>query len=466
MTRTPKKRTLSVPAVSVREQFEATFLSSYDGFWICDGQGVVLRVNPASERINGIKEEEIVGRHVSLLQEWGAVDRCVTMEVLEKKRQVTIMQRSARSGKKLMVTATPIFDDQGRITLVITNDRDITELDDLRHQLLQSEARTEQFQQELLKRDMEERADSEIVGRSPVMRKVLAAARHVAKFKTNILISGASGTGKSLLANLIHKLSGRQDAPFVRVECGAIPASLFESEVFGYEKGAFTGANVTGKLGLFGMSDGGTLFLDEISQAPYGEQHKLLRFLETGELIRVGATKPTYVDARVIAATNVDLEERVEAGLFRSDLFYRLNIVPIQLPLLKDRQEDIPFLIQTFQDRFNERFNTDKRLSGPAVEALMRYDWPGNVRELENVMERLVVMSPNETIELSDLPEKIFGKAGLVYSLAAGKKLKEAVSEYEQDLIDLALQQYGNQSEAAKALGVSQATIARKRTRQ
>ncbi len=444
-------------------QQEAIFQSSFDGIWICDGEGRIVTLNPASERINSIRAEDWIGRHISELQSEGIIDKSVTLEVLKKKRPITIFQTAERTNKKLLVTGNPIFRDDGSIELVVTNDRDITELDNLRLKLMESEARTERFQHELMRIEGQIEAGGVFISRSSVMRQILATAIHVAGFKSAVLISGASGTGKSLLAKLIHQNSDRKDRPFVRVECGAIPASLFESEVFGYEKGAFTGANDKGKLGLFEMAEGGTLFLDEVALAPFDLQHKLLRFVESGEIVRVGSTEPVKIDARIVTASNIDLEAMVKEGRFRNDLYYRLKVVPLALPPLKDRAEDIPFLIRHFLDHINTRFNTDKVIDGQAMEALVRYDWPGNVREVENLVERLVVMSPHRVIGMTDLPEPLFEVKSLLPALVKDRGLKEAVREFEAQLIELAVERYGSQAKAAEALKISQATITRKR---
>lgn len=441
--------------------FDAIF-NSYNGIWICDGEGRVLRFNKASAKMNGITEAQIVGQHVSKMVEMGYVDRSVTLEVMKTRQPMTILQQCLKTNKKLLVTGNPVFDENGNLVLIVSSGRDMTEIDDLAHKLKESEARNERFQQELVKRELKEFADKLIVSRSPGMRQVLSAANQVARFDTNVLITGPSGAGKSLLSYMIYKFSKRKNGPFVRVDCGSIPINLFESEVFGYEKGAFTGAKEAGKLGLFEMAQGGVLFLDEISQLPLELQPKLLRFLEKGEMVRVGSTRVIKLDVRVIAATNVELETEVEKGKFRQDLFYRLNVVPLFVPPLKDRPEDIPFLIRHFVNSFNQRFQTTKSITCEAVEVLTSYHWPGNVRELENLMERLVVMTLEDVIDLKDLPKRLIQPVVIAPRVANKKSLTKAVREFEENLVSVALQEYGTQAKAAKALGVSQATINRK----
>ena len=443
-------------------QFEAVLGSSFDGIWICDGQGYVLRVNAASEKINGVKAAEVIGRHVSSLTAEGILDRSVTLEVLEQKRRVTIMQTALRTGAKLLVTGTPILDRSGKIMMVVTNDRDITELDNLRTNLLESRALSERYQHELVKLEFGGDHGAEVIGRSPQMRRVLAAASHVARFDTSVLLTGASGAGKTLLAKSIHSLSSRGQGPFVRVDCGSIPISLFESEVFGYERGAFTGALATGKTGLFELAHQGTLFLDDIAAVPLELQPKLLKFIENRELVRIGGHRPLKVDARLIAASNVDLEEEIAAGRFREDLFYRLNVVPLHLPDLKDRADDLPLLIHHFLDKFNEQYLTSVRFSGPVLEAFLAHDWPGNVRELRNIIERLVVMTPGRLVDLTDLPARMRPEAEPLPLTGAEGGLRAAVRRFESSLIRRALEVHGTQAKAAQALGVSQATIARK----
>jgi DNA-binding NtrC family response regulator len=247
-------------------------------------------------------------------------------------------------------------------------------------------------------------AELGMVGRAPAMQEVYARIDKVAPSPTTVLITGESGTGKELVARALHARSDRAEGPFIQVNCGAIPENLFEAELFGFERGAFTGA-VSSKPGRFELADGGTLFLDEVGELPVDMQVKLLRALQEGTIDRVGGIRPLTVDTRVVAATNVDLSEAVDAGAFRKDLYYRLNVIPIHMPPLRERREDIPLLAQHFLTRFNERLGRETALDDDAVDALTRYDWPGNIRELENVMERTVLLTDGDRIERDDLPD-------------------------------------------------------------
>jgi len=448
----------------IQKQLEAIFNFSYDGIWICNGEGIILRCNPAAARINNIDESEVIGKHISILIDKGVVDKTVTEEVIKQKRQVSLMQYSPKTLKKLLVTGSPIFDGNGEILMVVTNDRDITELDKLRHQLLENEARSQRFLEELQRRDLKSLNTNFFVARSPIMQHLLKMAANAAQFRINVLLCGESGAGKSLLAETIHSLSDRKKHPFVRVDCGSIPSTLLESEIFGYERGAFTGASESGKIGLFEMANQGTLFLDEITDIPFETQHKLLRFIEKGEFIRVGGTKTINVDVRLISATNRDLEKEVAASRFRNDLYYRIRVVPLQIPPLRDRHEDLPMLVNHFLQKFSSLYQVEKTMSAPAMEALMQYRWPGNVRELEHLIERLVVMGNSETIEISDLPQRVSQREPAVGTapVFAGRSLKEATRQFEKLLIEAALKEHGSQAKAAKRLSVSQSTIARK----
>ncbi len=320
----------------------------------------------------------------------------------------------------------------------------------------------EQLRREVGRLRSEVRADrrfGDIVARSPAMLRALEVAQKVARHPSPVLISGASGTGKELVARLIHRESDRADRPFVAVNCGAIPDTLLESEFFGYVRGAFTGAE-RDKEGLFEAADGGTLFLDEISELPAVLQVKLLRALQEGEIRRLGGTESRRVDVRIISATNRDLEELVQEGRFREDLFYRLAVVPIHLPPLCRRTEEIPDLVQHFLERLRRRLGVEVEGVEPeAMEVLLRYRWPGNIRELENLLERVTVLAEGPRIRLEDLPEEIRHPApsgSLPSEVGDDLSVKRATAELERILIQRALERTGgNRTQAAELLELS-----------
>lgn len=298
------------------------------------------------------------------------------------------------------------------------------------------------------------------------MLKTLRQALKVSATDSSVLILGESGVGKGLIADLIHKHSGRSEKSLLKINCGAIPESLIEAELFGYEKGAFTGAQVGGKPGYFELADGGTLFLDEVAELPLLSQVKLLRFLEDGHVMRVGGVRSLMMDVRILAATNSNLEAMVEKGEFRLDLYYRLNVIPIHVPPLRERRECILPLLRHYIDLFAGKHGVRKRLLRAASDALLSYSYPGNVRELINLCERLVVMTETEAIDLSDLPSDIVrdsGKEGLAPGAWPEQvTLEEARESVERSLLFQARERYGSQSRMAEALGINQSTIARK----
>ncbi len=313
----------------------------------------------------------------------------------------------------------------------------------------------------LLKRQIESRAGfDKFVGKSTSMQKVFSLIRQVADTRSTVLITGESGTGKELVARAVHFSSARKDKPFVTINCGALPETLLESELFGYMKGAFTGA-VANKQGLFEAANGGTIFLDEISATTAALQVKLLRVLQERTFMRVGGTTDIKVDTRVIAASNRDLQEEVAKGVFREDLYYRLNVIPIHLPGLRDRKEDIPMLVDFFLRKFSGRGKETKTITPEALKLLMSYRWPGNVRELENTIERLMILSTEDTIRGEHVPDSLKNASARPELIPAdipdeGLDLEALLSATEQTLLQKALKKSGGvKTEAAKLLGLS-----------
>jgi PAS domain S-box-containing protein len=450
---------------SMKSWLDTIINSSYDGLWICDHDGNVLMLNKASERINGVKAEDVIGKNMTQLVSDGLFDKSVTLEVLLRKTPVTVMQK-VRGGKKILVTGNPIFNDKGDIVFVVTNDRDITELDNLRSQLQEAQALAKGYMTKISRLQMEDADLANIIFRSAEMERVVEMAIRVAQVDSTILLLGESGVGKGVIATLIHRQSDRSKGPLMHVDLAGIPDSLIESELFGYEKGAFTGARTEGKPGFFELANKGTLFLDEIGEIPLTSQSKLLRFLEDHTITRVGGTESKEIDVRIIAATNRKIEEMVVSKDFRSDLYYRLNVVPLHIPPLRERRADILPIVFHYLAKFNKTHRKKKSFSPEAVEALGNYDFPGNIRELANLIERLVVSIDREYIELRELPSHVTEK----YSPPAlpgqlifeDMPLKDALEKYECEIIRRTLSKYGSQREAARILRVDQATISRK----
>ena len=298
-----------------------------------------------------------------------------------------------------------------------------------------------------------------MIGRSGVMQEIFATVMRVAPTRATVLLAGESGTGKDMIARAIHQNSPRRDRPFVKINCTALPENLMESELFGYERGAFTGANVT-KPGKFEQADTGTVFLDEIGDVPAPIQVKLLRVLQEREFERLGSNKVRTIDVRVVAATNVDLREALEQGTFREDLYYRLNVMPINIPPLRDRKEDIPFLADFFVKKLAPEMGSPvEKMSDDAMVKLVNYYWPGNVRELQNVIERSLVLATQRTLEASDIKlEALRSKAAAAGSAGANDFLPEGetLEQHEQRLIREALRRaQGNKSQAARLLGLT-----------
>jgi transcriptional regulator with PAS, ATPase and Fis domain len=365
-----------------------------------------------------------------------------------------------------VLTGVPVFDETGKLIRVVVNERDITEIDALHRELEEQEAMKDRFRDQMLEMQLEKIESQRVIAKSPCMQKALRQALKVSTVDSTVLILGESGVGKGLLADLIHKHSGRAEKPLVKINCGAIPESLIEAELFGYEKGAFTGAQAKGKPGYFELADGGILFLDEIAELPLSSQVKLLRFLEDGKVTRVGGTRSQKLDVRILAATHRDLQGMVEQGAFRLDLFYRLSVIPLHVPALRERTECILPTLRHYVNLFSERLGVPRRLSRAACDALLAYPWPGNVRELINLCERLVVMSEAEVIDLSDLPRDLVRRSGKTAAAPSGWPdeftLDEALESTERAMLIKARTRHGNQLAMARALGVNQSTVARK----
>jgi len=442
-----------------------------DGIYIADLGGYYLMANAAFERISGINRKELAGRHTNFAIEKNWVPRAVNLEVLKDHKSRSRLVRYP-TGRDLLVTAAIVWDKDGGPLAVISSLRDMTELNTISRELKQSQVLIEQFKKRI--DYLEEQLGNTnkfFVARSTEFRQLLAVAKKVASSDATVLVTGDSGVGKDVLAQFIHYHSPRhRSGSFVKVDCAALPPTLLESELFGYEKGAFTDARSQGKQGLFELAQGGTLFLDEIGEFPLELQPKLLNVLQDRSIKRLGGLASLPIDVRILAATNMDLERMVKERKFRKDLYYRLNVIPMHISPLRERREDVLPLIKHFLTIYNRRYQADKALSIDALNALVNHEWPGNVREVRNTIERIVVTSEGDVIAMEDLPREIraaYGRPsppraeGPWQTVQTGP-LRKQVEEFERTLIRGTLRKFGNLNDAAKELQIDLSTLTRK----
>lgn len=465
-----------------------------DAVFIDDAQGICQWCNDACEEIYGVEIDEIVGRSVDDLEKSGIFTPSVTRRVLDEKREITIIHEN-RFGKRLLTTGTPIFipmtsggwvaAGEGRYTrmiaFVVTTSRDITQISAaigrsakaanagvFRPGLMSSGGITGEdlFGQDAAEdvQDTDEAGNSttRIVSKSEAMKNVIVLTKRLAPVNTTVLITGESGVGKGLIARTLHEEGNRWQKPFVTVNCGAIPENLIESELFGYVAGAFTGSRSGGKKGLFEAAQDGTIFLDEISELPLNLQVKLLQVIQERQITPVGDTKPVPIDVRIISATNKDLESLVREGKFREDLYYRLNVVPINVPPLRERPDDILPLIGRNLVRCNRELGERKTISADALSVLLKYPWPGNIRELQNIVERLVITTSHDVITEDDIFIFIKEAADENPTVYEELSLTAALEKAEKEILTQALDNYGSTRAIARVLKVSQPTIVRK----
>jgi len=450
----------------LNNQLETIFNSSSDGIQLADSKGNIIKVNKASEKLNDMNAKNFIGKNYAELLEKGWFDRSVVQEVFKTKRKVSILQYVAKAKKYLLITGTPVFDDEDNILLVVINERDMTQLNTIQEQLEQTRSIAEKYKDELAEMSMLELKKQEIVAKSEEMRLVLRIALKLARLKaSNILVLGESGTGKGLLAKFIHQNSKRKRKPFIQINCAALPENLLEAELFGYEKGAFTGAREEGKAGLFELAQGGTLFLDEIGDLSLTIQAKLLKYLDDNIIMRLGGTKSIVIDCTVIAATNRDLDKLVKTKKFREDLYYRLNSFTIKIPPLCERQDDIYELSTHFLEKYNKEYGVQRRITAKAMEKLQSYPFPGNVRELMNVVKKAVVISEGQTLDvlIQRILSESFGSTGKIYSSPTlQKNLTDLLLEFEKEVLKNAMLKCKTTHELAGDLGISQPTAFRK----
>ena len=448
--------------MELNKEYQALFGEYGDeNIMITNKNGEIIFAGESISKTCGVDKDYFTGKTVFEIEREKIFYPSVTVRVLQEKKSQVLLQKT-QNNDSLVTLGTPLFGVDGEIEKVVSVTKDFST------QLKISSMMAKLNKSELIENDTENAVLKSLVTCDEKMLQVKNLIKLVAPTKSTILISGATGTGKEVVAQCLYKLSNRKDQPFVAVNCGTISPSIVESELFGYAAGSFTGASREGKEGLIEAANGGTLFLDEISELPLEQQVKLLHVLQEQTLIKVGSTKTVHLDVRIIAATNKNLEKLVEEGLFREDLYYRLNVVPITIPPLSSRKGDISLLVKHFLGQYNKKHKKNKRLSVDVINLLRNYDWPGNVRELENTIERLVVTASYDLIDMEILPEKIKKESSYIKDVIKVEKimkLNEAVEETEKKIITMALDKYKTITKAAEILGIDQSTLSRKISR-
>ncbi|AWI03245.1 sigma-54 interaction domain-containing protein [Clostridium drakei] len=425
-----------------------------------DGKGIILNISYFFEKYYNVNSEELLGKSVFELEKSGVFYPSATCKVLKTGQRVTILQKN-RLNHEILVTALPIKDDKQNISRVVCFSYDITDLYKIKKQIGDLEKNAEIYMRNLKSLESKKINFPNVVGKSKEMQKIFKLITKIADFDVNVIITGESGVGKSYFAKLIHNISRRNKEPFIEVNCGAIPENLLESELFGYEGGSFTGAKKEGKLGLIELAQNGTLFLDEIAEMSLNLQVKLLKVIQDKTFNRIGGRKVIKVNFRLITATNRDLKDLIRQRKFREDLFYRLNVVSIHIPALRRRKEDITALILYFMEKFNKKYNLNKKLSHCVMNNLVSYEWVGNIRELENMIERTLLISDGDIITEEFLPDNIKSSHREMNGQQKNT-LQEDLDSYEKDIVVKAFEKYKTTVAVAKALGISQATAVRK----
>jgi len=437
-----------------------------DGIYISNNEGKTIWVNKAYEQLTGLDPEEILGKYVKDLMKEGKFDSILNPDIVKASEPKSIVQVT-KVGRQVVLNGYPVFGPNGKVALVITFVRDVTLLSQLKEQIASQQEFINKFHQEFqyCNKSM---PNSSIIVKSQVIKNLMGVLHKIAQTDATVLLLGETGVGKDIFAKKIHKESTRSKKPFFKVDCTAIPESLIESELFGYEAGAFSGANTKGKPGFFEMADGGTLFLDEIGELPLPMQAKLLRVLQDQEIIRIGSTKVKKVDVRFIAATNRNLEDGVKEGTFRSDLYYRLKVAVLNIPPLRERKDDIIPLAKHFFEIFNYKYKKNITFSKEVEDVFLNYKWHGNVREMENFIQSLLITREKNIIDLSDLPNNMLSEENnnivfLPTTLSIeDKPLDEIMDNIELEILKKAMDTHGSISEIANKFKVNRSTIFRK----
>lgn len=454
---------------------------TFGNIFVCNKNGKIIFLNQKAADTFGLTKEETLSMNTRDIVGNKIIDRSTTLESLEKKETV-IGSFKSRNGLEYFAISTPLLDENGDVNLVMTYSQEKSLMTTFFDIIENERKQTEKYKNAYKHITSYNNTNNNIILYNEKMKNIYQYAERIARSDSTVLVLGETGTGKDVLSNFIHSKSLRASEPLIPVNCSAIPLELMESEFFGYEKGAFTGASKDGKPGLFELANNGTLFLDEVAELSLPMQTKLLRVLETGELTRVGGTKIIKTDVRLIVATNRNLSKMVEQKLFREDLYYRINIIPMELPPLRERKEDIIPLANHFLSKLNQKYSLNRQLSPVLIDSLKKYTWPGNVRELRNIIERLVITSSTDLLENNDIISIIENENNENNNVKYPPKTKNNILSFSDNLrkdenltteeyykkiekdkiINALLETKGNKKEAAKLLGISVGKLYRK----
>ncbi|KPI55080.1 ATPase AAA [Clostridioides difficile] len=463
------------------EFYKKILEASHDEICASDNKGIIIYCNKAFEENYGLKKEDILGKNVSFLEESGYSTKSPIPVVLKTESKFSLEQ-DTQTGKKLIITATPVFDENGNLEYTVENCRDITELNNIKNKLEDTKKQVKKYKSEVetLYRTAL-RIEDTVIMDGIVMRPIINTVNHVSKTDVSVLLLGESGTGKSSLARYIHHNSNRANGPFITINCATISPQLLESELFGYTSGAFTGASTKGKVGLVELADGGTLFLDEIGDIPQNLQAKFLQLIQDRTFTPVGSLKNKKVDIRIISATNADLVSKVKEKKFREDLYYRLNVIEIKLPPLRERRDNLVEIIKYYFNRYSSDFNLNKTISKEAIDIIANYRFPGNIRELQNIIQKILLTCTDNHITIDDLPNILtknihitndenkvhitqLNKVTISDSKSIDCKNKNfdtLIMEYEKNIILDAYEKFGSSYKVAKHLEISQSKASR-----
>ncbi|MCC0651905.1 MULTISPECIES: sigma-54 interaction domain-containing protein [unclassified Clostridioides] len=455
------------------EFYKKILEASHDEICASDDKGIIIYCNKAFEENYGLKKEDILGKNVSFLEESGYSTKSPIPVVLRTKSKFSLEQ-DTQTGKKLIITASPVFDENGELEFTVENCRDITELNNIKNKLEDTKKQVKKYKSEVetLYRTAL-RIEDTVIMDGIVMRPIMNTVNHVSKTDVSVLLLGESGTGKSSLARYIHHNSNRSSGPFITINCATISPQLLESELFGYTSGAFTGASTKGKVGLVELANGGTLFLDEIGDIPQNLQAKFLQLIQDRTFTPVGSLKNKKVDIRIISATNADLISKVKEKKFREDLYYRLNVIEIKLPPLRERKDNLVEIIKYYFNRYSSDFNLNKTISKEAISIIANYRFPGNIRELQNIIQKILLTCRDNHITTDDLPSILTKNVNIVsygnnpptYTTNVdnslhidykNKNFDTLIMEYEKNVILDAYEKFGSSYKVARQLEISQ----------